>query len=240
MITRVVLSFIPFLFAFAPSFTLYSQIPDTIYYKASGVLSSVNDFDYYAVLLPADSLTYHVREYHKGDSLKSTYSCRAQSQIGLSSANFDSLLNARLVVLNGTRLIFTNDTIVVGETRYNMGEVVYGPVAYSEGDTLYAFELIDEMPRFTGGGLSGFQQHIASHLRYPAEAVAKGVSGVVYVQFLVNKLGEVCRVRVYKGVDPALDRAAVDVVKSSPRWIPGKRNGNPISVRFTMPIVFRL
>jgi protein TonB len=102
------------------------------------------------------------------------------------------------------------------------------------------FFIVEDMPMFQGGGKEKFRDWIAEHLQYPPIAAENGISGRVFVQFAVNAQGEVVDVVVVRGVDPALDKEAVRVVKSSPRWTPGKQRGRPVKVQFTFPIVFVL
>lgn len=102
------------------------------------------------------------------------------------------------------------------------------------------FFIVEDMPKFQGGGKEKFREYIAENLQYPAIAAENGISGRVFVQFAVNAKGEVVDVIVVRGVDQALDREAVRVVKSSPKWTPGKQRGRPVKVQFTFPIVFVL
>jgi protein TonB len=102
------------------------------------------------------------------------------------------------------------------------------------------FFIVEDMPKFQGGGKEKFREYIAQNLQYPAIAAENGISGRVFVQFAVNAKGEVVDVVVVRGVDPALDKEAVRVVKSSPKWTPGKQRGRPVKVQFTFPIVFVL
>lgn len=102
------------------------------------------------------------------------------------------------------------------------------------------FFIVEDMPMFQGGGKENFREYIAKNLQYPPIAAENGISGRVFVQFAVNAKGEVVDVVVVRGVDPALDKEAVRVVKSSPKWTPGKQRGRPVKVQFTFPIVFVL
>jgi protein TonB len=102
------------------------------------------------------------------------------------------------------------------------------------------FFIVEEMPSFQGGGEDAFREWIAKNLRYPEIAADNGISGRVYVQFAVNSKGEVCDAVVVRGVDPALDKEALRVVLSSPRWEPGRQRGRPVKVQFTFPINFIL
>ena len=102
------------------------------------------------------------------------------------------------------------------------------------------FFIVEDMPSFQGKGQDGFRTYIAENLRYPEIAAENGISGKVYVQFAVNSKGEVVDAVVVRGVDPALDKEAVRVVQSSPKWAPGKQRGKPVKVQFTFPINFVL
>ena len=102
------------------------------------------------------------------------------------------------------------------------------------------FFIVEDMPSFDGQGQDGFRSYIAKNLRYPEIAAENGISGKVYVQFAVNSKGEVVDAIVVRGVDPALDKEAVRVVMSSPKWAPGKQRGKPVKVQFTFPINFVL
>jgi len=102
------------------------------------------------------------------------------------------------------------------------------------------FFIVEDMPSFQGKGQEGFREWIAQNLRYPEIAAENGISGKVYVQFAVNSKGEVVDAVVVRGVDPALDKEAIRVVMSSPKWEPGKQRGKPVKVQFTFPINFVL
>jgi TonB family protein len=103
------------------------------------------------------------------------------------------------------------------------------------------FMVVEEMPSFQGKGFEGaFREYIAKNIIYPEEAKKNGITGKVYVQFTVNKKGEVTDVKVLRGVAPSLDEEAIRVVKSSPLWTPGKQKGEPVDVQFTFPITFEL
>ena len=102
------------------------------------------------------------------------------------------------------------------------------------------FFIVEDMPKFKGGSLEDFRKWTFENLRYPEIAAENGISGRVFVQFAVNTKGEICDVVVVRGVDPALDKEAIRVVKSSPQWTPGKQRGRPVKVQFTFPIVFVL
>ena len=102
------------------------------------------------------------------------------------------------------------------------------------------FVIVEDMPGFGGGDSNKFREYISKNLRYPEIAAENGIQGRVFVSFVVEPDGKVSNVRVVRGVDPSLDREAVRVVESSPRWTPGKQRGKPVRVSFTFPIIFVL
>jgi protein TonB len=103
------------------------------------------------------------------------------------------------------------------------------------------FYIVEDMPTFNGGDpATEFRKYIAQNLRYPEIAAENGISGRVIVQFAVNKSGSVVDAIVVRSVDPALDKEAIRVVMSSPKWTPGKQRGKAVKVLFTFPINFVL
>lgn len=102
------------------------------------------------------------------------------------------------------------------------------------------YALVDQKPRFQGGNAGTFSQWVNQHLRYPYDAHKNGIQGRVTLQFSVGTDGTVSEVKVLRGADPSLDKEAVRVVSSSPKWTPGKHNDKPVKVTFTFPVIFRL
>ena len=81
---------------------------------------------------------------------------------------------------------------------------------------------------------------ISNHLKYPVIAAENGIEGKVIVQFVVGKNGAIRDANIVRALNPSCDKEALRVVNSMPRWIPGKQNGKEVSVKFTLPITFRL
>ena len=102
------------------------------------------------------------------------------------------------------------------------------------------FFRVEDMPTFQGQSSDAFRTYIQQNLSYPVIAQENGISGRVYVQFDIGPDGNVINAVVVRGVDPSLDKEALRVVRSSPKWTPGKQRGRPVRVRFTFPIVFQL
>ena len=96
------------------------------------------------------------------------------------------------------------------------------------------YDVVEEMPSFPGGQLA-LMQYL-----YPFEAQENGVQGRVIINFVVEDDGSISHVKVAKSADPALDREAMRVVETMPKWIPGKQNGECVRVRYSVPVVFRL
>lgn len=101
------------------------------------------------------------------------------------------------------------------------------------------FFIVENMPEFPGGDLE-LRKHIAQNVQYPEIAKENGIQGRVFVQFVVNQKGEVEQVKVVRGVDPALDKEAIRVISTLPKWKPGSQRGKPVKVSFTVPINFQL
>lgn len=98
----------------------------------------------------------------------------------------------------------------------------------------------DEAQPSYPGGNGAMMSYLANNVHYPTVAAENGVQGRVVVEFIVEKDGSLSDVKVKRGVDPSLDREALRVVKSMPRWNPGKKDGQPVRVSFSVPVTFRL
>lgn len=101
------------------------------------------------------------------------------------------------------------------------------------------FDVVEEMPSFPGGN-AALMSYLNSNTKYPVVAQENGVQGRVIISFVVERDGSISDVKVARSVDPSLDREAQRVVKSMPRWTPGKQNGQTVRVKYTVPVVFRL
>lgn len=102
------------------------------------------------------------------------------------------------------------------------------------------FQLVEQKPTFNGGDANEFSKWVDSHLIYPEEAKENGVQGRVTLQYTIDVDGSVKNVKVLRGVDPSLDKEAVRVVSSSPKWKPGKSKNQPVPVTYTFPVIFQL
>lgn len=102
-----------------------------------------------------------------------------------------------------------------------------------------AYDSVDEMPQFPGGVQKLFE-FLTTNVRYPKEAEDKCLQGRVIVSFIVEKDGSLSDTKVVGSIDPVLDAEALRVVNSMPNWIPGKQNGEPVRVKYVVPVRFLL
>ena len=99
--------------------------------------------------------------------------------------------------------------------------------------------IVEMMPQYPGG-LAAMLKYIRENIKYPEQAMKKGIQGRVTVSFIVEKDGSISDVKPVLSVHPLLNKEAVRVVKSMPKWSPGKHNGKPVRVRFNLPVMFKL
>lgn len=102
------------------------------------------------------------------------------------------------------------------------------------------FQLVEQKPGFMGGDANAFSKWVNERLQYPEIAKENGIQGRVLLQFVVGADGKVSNVKVVRGVDPALDKEAVRVVQSSPKWEPGRQRDRAVKVTYTFPVIFQL
>lgn len=102
------------------------------------------------------------------------------------------------------------------------------------------FAIVEEKPSFQGGDANTFTKWVFGKIVYPEIAKENGVQGRVTLQFTIDVDGSVKNVKVLRGVDSSLDKEAVRVVSSSPKWKPGKQRNKPVKVKYTFPVVFQL
>jgi len=98
--------------------------------------------------------------------------------------------------------------------------------------------IVEVMPTFKGGNESKFAEWVSKRTNYPQVAIDNKIRGTVYLTFIVEKDGSVSNVTVIKGVHPLLDKEAVKAISESPKWSPGLQRGQPVRVRFQIPISF--
>ena len=115
---------------------------------------------------------------------------------------------------------------------------VEAPVEEEEEEVV--FVVVETMPEFPGGQQALFK-YLSENVKYPVIAQENGIQGRVICQFVVNKDGSIVDVEVVRsGGDPSLDKEAVRVIKSMPKWKPGQQRGKPVRVKYTVPVNFKL
>ena len=115
---------------------------------------------------------------------------------------------------------------------------VEAPVEEEEEEVV--FVVVETMPEFPGGQQALFK-YLSENVKYPVIAQENGIQGRVICQFVVNKDGSIVDVEVVRsGGDASLDKEAVRVIKSMPKWKPGKQRGKAVRVKYTVPVNFRL
>ena len=101
------------------------------------------------------------------------------------------------------------------------------------------FDMVEQVPQFPGGQAE-LMSWLVKNIRYPVIAQENGIQGRVICQFVVGSDGSVRDIKVVRSLDPSCDKEAVRVIQSMPKWIPGRQNGKAVSVRYTLPVIFKL
>jgi len=101
------------------------------------------------------------------------------------------------------------------------------------------FTIVEQQPVYPGG-MGAFYEFVQKKLKYPSQARRMGIEGKVFVQFVVDKKGNITEVQTVRGIGAGCDEEAVRVIKGSPRWKAGKQRGKAVKVRMILPITFKL
>ena len=132
-------------------------------------------------------------------------------------------------------------TIQSSEENNQAVEIKYVPVEVEEEEPeeQEIFDVVEKMPEFPGGN-AALMSYLAKNIKYPTIAQENGTQGRVIVQFVVNKDGSIVDAKVARSVDPYLDKEALRVINSMPKWNPGMQRNKPVRVKYTVPVMFRL
>ena len=141
------------------------------------------------------------------------------------------------VEVENTDLLSSEDNQAEAQTQTYVPPVV--KVEEEEASSQQIFMVVEEMPEFPGGQ-AALMSFIAKSIKYPVVAQENGIQGRVTCSFVVNKDGSIVDAEVIRGIDPSLDKEALRVINTMPKWKPGKQRGKPVRVKFTVPINFRL
>ena len=198
----------------APSETDSSKVIASTF-NMSGVIYSIEEYsDYNKHIKSGKSFTYY------------------------SNLNFKSIINFKEGKYHDALQTFYESGQIKRFEIYNEGKMLSGKCFGVYGnDTLhFPFEIMARYP----GGETAMIQYLKTNVKYPKKARKKEIEGSVHINFLVNKTGDLVKLKVAKSVHPLLDDEALRVVSNMGKWIPGEKDGEKISVYFTLPIKFRL
>jgi len=141
------------------------------------------------------------------------------------------------------------DTIKKEKNNNSMSqEVVTPPIIYDDIDIFCYVKIdpenavhdwVDKMPQFQGGERA-MREFFDKNLNYPEEARETGIQGRVLCRFIIEKDGSISNVEIVRGVHPLLDKEAVRLIESMPKWIPGEHNDERVRVSYSIPIIFKL
>jgi TonB family protein len=142
-------------------------------------------------------------------------------------------------VENQTQSNVQKELVVVGYAVAKEKLPAETTASASSQDDKVIFTVVEKMPQFAGGDQALFK-YLGTNIRYPVEAQKAGIQGRVICQYVVDENGAITDVSVVRGVDPSLDQEAVRVIKAMPNWVPGEQRGKKVSVKYTLPINFKL
>ena len=145
------------------------------------------------------------------------------------------------IVQGDTLTVYGRRTVYNGTTiEMAGGHLVRKANGPRHAEILESTAALDRYPTFKGKDANAFSPWVTARLRYPKEAEQARIEGTVVVKFVVGTNGGVQEVEVVEGVHPAIDAEAVRVIKSSPKWKPGMKDGKPVRVTYTYPVIFAL
>jgi len=150
--------------------------------------------------------------------------------------NQEDLRDSNARISTDTHVSDNTEGVDPGELRRSEQAAITGtPVILPETPIDFA----QEMPQYPGGNAE-MMKYLKNNMKYPTIAAEVGIQGKVILRFVVGKDGKISDVKVVKGIDPSCDNEAMRVVKAMQPWIPGRQNGNPVAVYFTLPVTFQL
>lgn len=141
-------------------------------------------------------------------------------------------------IKHGQLITYWDNGTIKREEKYINGNFVNGKCFNNIGEEIEFFPY-EVYPEFEGG-LNGVYSYLSKNVSYPTEAKKNNISGKVFVNFQVNKIGEIEQVKIVKSVHPLLDNEAIRVVKMMPKWLPGKIDGEEVPMILNLPINFRI
>lgn len=196
---------------------------------------------------------YVIRAFLGGDNVVTGFSNGYGGYVGSSKVEkvlievIDLDLNKSVLIYSWSGNIFDdswnpNDFIkrFIAITKESENIDSIASTCFLEEENAIAFQDTEVKPSYNGGDANQFSLWVNNQLTYPKEALKKKIQGTVFTRFTIEPDGEVSNVQVLKGVDPSLDKEAVRVISSSPRWSPGFVDGKAVRVTYTFPVIFML
>jgi TonB family C-terminal domain len=217
-------------------FHLYGQQDTTFYDNNWGIVSSLNKAEYYKIVQTLDSDTIKTTYYKSGIMKSKSFSLKYQEWYESGTLKTDIDLNNKKY--NGKLLTFWENGVPKRIDTYKENKFIEGKCFDNLGNEIEYFDY--RIPAQFPGGEANLVKYVSKKLRYPIAAINKGIEGRVIVKFVINKKGIPTRIQIEKSVSHELDKEAMRVIKSMPKWKPGKVDGEIVDVWYTLPFVFIL
>ena len=204
-----------------------------------------------ALLAVWGAFSYSTREKKVSDLLDVNQDVEVEEMVPITEETPPPPPEAPKIPILSDQIDIVDDDIKVDDDMFmnlednaNMGVEIQDYVEQVEEEHVeeeaIPFQLVEKKPTFMGGDANTFSQWVNGKLVYPEIAKENGVQGRVVLQFTVNADGSVSNVKVLRGVDASLDKEAVRVVSSSPKWEPGRQRDRAVKVTYTFPVIFQL
>ncbi|MBR1575158.1 MAG: energy transducer TonB [Bacteroidales bacterium] len=204
-----------------------------------------------ALLAVWGAFSYSTKEKKVSDLLDVNQDIEVEEMVPITQETPPPPPEAPKIPLLSDQIDIVDDDIKVDDDMFmnlednaNMGVEIQDYVEQVEEEHVeeeaIPFQLVEKKPKFQGGDANDFSKWVNSKLVYPEIAKENGVQGRVVLQFTVNPDGSVSGVKVLRGVDASLDKEAVRVVSSSPKWEPGRQRDRAVKVTYTFPVIFQL
>jgi len=148
----------------------------------------------------------------------------------------DTVISIDQTLASTDEALASKDSEIIDATGSGFGDdLLSGGDGTGNEEPLF---IVEVMPTFKGGDLNKFREWVVKRINYPEEAIKNKIKGTVFLTFIVEKDGTVSNVTITKGVNPLLDEEAVKAISESPKWSPGLQRGQPVRVRFLIPLSF--
>ena len=221
------------------------KVQDIVYTPANNVPDVVTTATEQAPAVQEDTKTYTVRGVVKDKEKKdpivgAVIRVNGSKKGTVTDRNGEFSLKAK----KGDRIEvmyvgYASGSIVINDPqiKYDLRLQKDGSDAANTNDN--AFDVVEQMPEFPGGQIA-MLNFLSKNIRYPEAAHKAGIQGRVVATFVVEKDGSISNAKVMRSIDPLLDAEALRVINSMPNWIPGKQDGKPVAVKYTVPVSFKL